>query len=479
MESNRKKKKTPRLASFRIRELSKKGSGLGLAEPPQAAPHWAEVPFTLPGEEVRVQLLRKRSGVYETRLEEILQFSSDRITPKCAHFGSCGGCRLQHMAYENQLAYKTERTLQKFKHQITAETEIAPTAGCTPPWNYRNKMEYSFTSDRFGKKFLGLMFQGSRHAFNLTECHLASPWFVEAVKQTRTWWENSSLEAYHPFKNRGSLRTLTLREGTHTGDRMAILTVSGNPEYALHKNQLAHFVSAIRMAVEPMTPGSQLSIFLRIHQIAKGSPTQFYEMVLYGEDHIREKLHIQAHPERAVNSYQFHVSPSAFFQPNTLQAEKLYSLALQRAQLHKESVVYDLYCGTGTLGICMAQEVKEVIGIEISPESVLDARTNVQWNGCKNVTIFSGAVREVLRTERLATPDLILVDPPRAGLDPDTLQLILQLHPKQIIYVSCNPESQALNSTELIKGGYQLRAIQPVDQFPHTAHVENIIHLSY
>ena len=477
MQNDKKSNKPLRFAELSVTEISKKGNGLALLERPSSAPCWAEVPFTWPGDRVRVQLLSKQRRVCQTILDQVIQPAPERIPPLCSHFGSCGGCRFQHIPYSVQLAHKAALVEKMFADLATPETKIFPIFGCADPWHYRNKMEYSFTSDRAGNQYLGMMLQGrSRHAFNLMECPLTADWFVQGVKSVREWWKTSELLAYHPAKNSGSLRTLTMREGRRTGDRLVMLTVSGNPEYALNKQQVEGFVAALRRAIEPPSPEQRLSIFLRIHQIHKGSPTQMYEMHLYGPEYFRETMHIKSSSEGALQQLSFQVSPTAFFQPNTLQAENLYSLALQQTRLHKEMVVYDLYCGTGTLGICLAQEVKQVIGIEISPEAVLDARTNIQLNQRENITLFAGAVHQVLNKQQdLPKPDLVVVDPPRVGLDVETIALLVKLRPRQILYISCNPESQALNAKELLKQGYRLTSIQPIDQFPQTPHIENAI----
>jgi 23S rRNA (uracil1939-C5)-methyltransferase len=258
-----------------------------------------------------------------------------------------------------------------------------------------------------------------------------------------------------------------------------MLTVSGCPEYALNQHHLDSFVAFLRDAIEPVDPSHTLSIFLRIQQAVKGSETNFYEMLLYGPDHIRETLHIQTDTHTAPQSLNFDVSPSAFFQPNTRQAEKLYSVALQMLEIPSDSVVFDLYCGTGTLGICAARKAKEVFGIEISAESSLDARTNAKKNQLDNVKIVTGPVRDVIARMRkegtLLSPDVVMVDPPRSGLDPDTIQHLVDLNPSKILYISCNPTTQAENVAVLATLGYIVTAIQPVDQFPHTVHIENIV----
>lgn len=462
----------PKSAEVTITGFSKKGNGTGQ---PDSLTNQAEVPFTIPGDKVRAQINRKRAGIAHARLEEILEPSSLRIQPRCIHFGTCGGCRWQQMSYEDQLKIKQEKIEKLFSSLKDDRTITHPIVACDPPWHYRNKMEFSFSSDAAGQRYLGLIMDSSRgKVLNLTECHLVSPWFIETLKSVKGWWNESGLLAYHPHSNTGTLRTLTVREGVRSGDRMVILTVSGNPEYAIGRQQLESFTAYVRDAVEPINPACELSIFLRIQQAIKGSETTFFEMLLYGPGRIREVLYVP--PDST--PLNFDISPSAFFQPNTRQAEKLYGRALQLLEIPPESVVYDLYCGTGTLGICAAKRAKQVVGIEISPESSLDARTNAAKNHLDNVTIVTGAVREAILSIRqektFPMPDVIMVDPPRVGLDQDTLRHLGELLPNKILYISCNPDTQAENIKTLQQSGYKLLALQPVDQFPHTVHIENI-----
>lgn len=467
-------------ADVTITGFTKKGHGLGKTENGKDA----EVPFCIPGDTARVSLYRKRGGVYSSRFEELLKPSPLRIVPRCVHFGVCGGCRWQQMPYEEQLKIKQETIETLFRPLLGADVSVRPILACDPPWHYRNKMEFSFSNDAEGKQYLGLIIDGSRgKVLNLTECHLVNQWFVETITAVRAWWKESGVSAFHMHSNKGSLRTLTVREGMRTGDRLVMLTVSGNPDYALTRQQLDSFVAFLRDAIEPVTKDSTLSIFLRIQQAVKGHETQFYEMQLFGPDHIREVLHVVPDKSGQMVPLRFNISPSAFFQPNTMQAEKLYSTALQMLEIPPKSVVYDLYCGTGTLGICAAKNAKMVMGIEISPESSLDARGNAAENGLDNVKIFTGSVGDVMvdirKNNDIPMPDIVMVDPPRSGLDSKTIQHLIELKPNKILYISCNPATQADNIKELQQKGYHLAALQPVDQFPHTVHIENIAILSF
>lgn len=468
-----------RFSEVNITGFTAKGHGLGTTV--DEVERLVEVPFTLPGDKVSACLYRKKNGVFNSKLEEVIVPSGLRINPRCVHFASCGGCRLQHLSYSDQLKFKQNRIDSWFAPLITQHVVTHPIIACDPPWEYRNKMEFTFSGDAAGNKYLGLIIDGSRgKVLNLKECHLVNPWFIHALKAAKAWWDASDLLPYHPHANKGSLRTLTVREGLRSGDRLIMLTVSGCSEYALKQHQLDRLVACLREVIEPEDPSSKLSIFLRIQQAVKGSETTFYEMLLYGPDHIREVLHIQTGPA-ASTSLTFDVSPSAFFQPNTRQSEKLYSLALQMLDIPLNSAVYDLYCGTGTLGICAAKKARQVIGIEISPESSLDARSNAAKNNLDNVKILTGSAHEVLHAIRkegvLPPPDIVMVDPPRIGLDSATLQHLADLRPGKILYISCNPASQAQNIQVLQQMGYKICAIQPVDQFPHTVHIENIVTL--
>lgn len=469
------KNKPLRLATVSISHYSPRGCGIGSGQRITGEPVQVEVPFTAVGDELEVAVFKNRKRLSQGVIQNTIRSSPQRITPKCHHFGACGGCCWQHLSYEDQLRLKEEKIHALFSPYTTQKTEIFPIIPCTSPWNYRNKMELSFSNDKKGNYYLGLILQGSRgHVFQMEECHLMQPWMMEAVKVVTDWWKSHAIPAYYCAKDEGSLRTLTLREGVRTGDKMIILTVSGNPLYALKEKEVHSFVENLKETFALEASKGQLSIFLRIHQIAKGRPTQFYEILLQGADHLREVLYFSDD-----QSLLFQVSPSAFFQPNTLQAEKLYKRAIELTHLSKEDTVYDLYCGAATLGIFMSSFVKKVVGIELVPEAVLDARENVKKNALSNIEIFQGDVGMLLpEVLSLYPPQAIMVDPPRSGLDQKAIQHLLEVKAPKLTYISCNPLTQAANLEVLIKEGYCLTSIQPVDQFPQTIHVENIVTLT-
>ncbi len=457
-----------------IERFSAKGYGVGFASKSEGSPkHKVEVPHTVPGDTVQVEIGRKHAGSFHGFSPQILTPSPDRVPTPCIHATSCGGCVWQQLKYAHQVKYKQKFVEDLFQPYLSDTVQVSPVIECETPWFYRNKMEYTFSQNKAGEKFLGLIMTGGKgRVLNLTECHLTHPWFQETVGAVRSFWQDSSLQAYNMRVNQGSLRTLTLRKGTHTRDRLAMLTVSGHPEYALKHVELDGLIKAL-LAVVPEEERERYSIFLRIQQLLKGSATQFYEMHLHGPDCLTEQISLS----QQGRTFSFKISPTAFFQPNTLQAEKLYSKALEMVGSKQLSHVLDLYAGTSTLGILFSSKADQVTSIEINPHAVFDAEVNKEWNAVSNLTVKKGDVAEVLaelRTDPSFHPDLVVLDPPRSGLDPKALAHVAGLMPEKILYISCNPSTQAENVQYFILQGYVVIAVQPVDQFPHTIHIENI-----
>ena len=457
-----------------IRGLTLRGNGLGDADLEDGRRLTVEVPFCAPGDRVKARFLGKRKGMVKGQLLSVEDAAETRIEPRCRHFGTCGGCRWQHIDYAQQLSYKEEQIKRCFGDHL-GDAVVHPIVPADPPWRYRNKMEFSFAATRGGDRFLGLVMDGAyRDVFNTEECHLCSEWMSDALRAVRGWWDASGVAAYNIRNGTGTLRTLTLREAVASGDRMVILTVSGSVDFALGSAEIESFLSACS-AIAPSGDG-QLSVVLRLQQTEKGMATSFVERVLSGPDHLREELSVPVGDTK--HAVRFRISPTAFFQPNPAQAARLYGLAVERAGIRSGDVVFDLYCGTGSLGLCAAPVAKSVTGIELSPTAVDDARRNVDNNGFGNMEIVCGDVgRELSRLraeDGFVTPDVVMVDPPRAGLDATALEHLAQLKARRIVYVSCNPVTQAENVAVLTTVGYRLSALQAVDQFPHTAHVENI-----
>lgn len=445
-----------------VEKVSDEGIGIGHITVGNNETREVLIPFTLVGEVVDVEVLRlqkKRFG----KICSLVQTSKDRIQPRCKHFGSCGGCSFQHLPYELQSKQKEAYIRKLFHDVVQEETSMHPLIGSPDIWGYRNKMEFTFSQNKAGDKFLGQIIAKSKgRVFQLEECYLPHAWFQETVKQVQKWWASRNLSAYRHANNSGALRTLSLRHGIETSDRLVVLTVSANPDYVVHKDDLKTFVEAVQ-AVSP-----NVSVILRLHQILKGKPSEFYEMKLSGNDYFQEKVVLK---DREIT---FQLSPSAFFQPNTRSASAIYRTAIELAELTVDDIVYDLYCGAGIFGMCVSPYVKKVVGIELSPDSYFDATVNKDRLKCDNFFPIKGDVGQVLKNRDFDAPDVVIVDPPRVGLDTVAEAYIASLQPRTLVYVSCNPKTQKENILFFQKHGYVLKHIQPVDQFPHTPHIENI-----
>ncbi len=389
------------------------------------------------------------------------------ISPaRCIHVGICGGCSFQHISYQEQLHSKEDEIRTLFTP--FPEACLLPILPAEEPWHYRGKMEFTFSQDRAGKRFLGLLGRGARgKVVSLTECHIGPRKAAELLERMREWWERSGLEAFHLRKATGSLRTLTLRASSRTGCSLVMLTVSGDPLYALSRDQMDQFVLAVQEVLGPTT-----AIFLRIHQALKGQPTEMFEMHLAGPKHLDEILELPPITGRALLHCK--ISPSSFFQPHPLQAERMVGEAARMLALKPSDRLWDLYCGTFTFGLSLSALVKEVVGIELQPEAVLDAEENIALNGITNARIHAGDVASLLVEMKGEAPDAVLVDPPRVGLAPAALEELLRISPEKILYISCNPATQLRDALQIAAAGYRLLQLQPIDQFPHTRHLENL-----
>ena len=428
----------------------------------------------VPGDRVRVQVIKGKKNYAEARLLDVLTPSPLRTEPRCFYFGTCGGCKWQHVAYPAQLDAKRQSVREALIHHGHLEDlDVRPTLGAEAIYFYRNKMEFSFSTHRWltpqeiasGESFdtafaLGLHIPGNFYkVLDLNECHLQSEASVRLVNGVR---EFARLRGWKPWNIRsheGFLRHLVIRQAANTDELMVNLVTNG-----YDRGGMAELAIYLRMEHPEVTTF--------VNTINTG-----VAQTAYGED-----MHTVFGPgviHDCIGPYRFEVAPNAFFQTNTRQAERLYEVARDFADLQPDDLVYDLYCGAGTISIFVADKAKHVVGVEVVGEAVENARANARANAVENCTFVSGDLLKVFTPnfiDHYGRPDVLIVDPPRAGMHPKIVKRIAELRPERFVYVSCNPLTQA-RDLALLQDAYTVEAVQPVDLFPHTHHVENVVKL--
>lgn len=416
----------------------------------------------VPGDKVEVRIGVKKRNFARGFVQKILQPSSDRIAPRCRHFGpafegGCGGCIWQFMDAGVQRRIKEQQVRDALTRIGGFSGDfVLPIVG-GEPWYYRNKMEFSFGRDKDGKLGLGLHVRRRHHdVIEMTECFLLEPWVGDLVQFVREFFQGRSVDPEL------TLKSFTVRVGKNTGEVMMMISAENGQE-----NFMKDFQEVLlKFCGESKIPLTSL-YFLHIKN-HKGQRTTCEEKLLNGAPTIQEKLKLPDGRE-----LKFEISPQAFFQPNTKMAELLYAKTLEAAQLTGKETVFDLYCGTGTIGLFCASRAAKVYGVELNASAVENARTNAALNGITNAEFLVGDVEKILPTIKQA-PEVVLVDPPRNGLAPKVVESVAQFGPQRIVYVSCNPTSLARDAALFLKTGYKLVSVQPVDQFPQTYHIENV-----
>ena len=428
------------------------------------------VRHAVPGDRVDAVAVEKRKGMYFTKATSYITLSNYRTEPFCSHFGTCGGCKWQHMSYEAQLHFKEKTVLDAF-HRIGGLDKdlIQPIVGSRLQQYYRNKLEFTASDTRWltteemqhrdeiaQKDGIGFHLPGAfDKVLDIQHCYLqADPsndirLFVKKICEENNW----------PFFNlrskEGFLRNLVLRNNL-IGEWMCVLVV-GVP----NQEWITILVNAIKKEFPQIK-----SLHSCINTKVNDSIHDLSVQLEFGQPTIIETL----------GHVQFHIGPKSFFQTNSTQAENLYSLAKKMAGLQPSENVYDLYCGVGSLGIYMADSCKKVVGIEIIAEAIEDAKENAKLNGINNIHFAVGKVELMLDPSFVAQhgkPDVVITDPPRAGMHPDVITHLLRAEPNRIVYVSCNPATQA-RDIKMMSEKYELQSAIPVDMFPHTHHIESI-----
>jgi 23S rRNA (uracil1939-C5)-methyltransferase len=410
----------------------------------------------LPGDTVRARVTKVKRGFAEAIAEDVVVPSARRVDAPCAHYPACGGCRFQDLAYEEQAAQKEAQVRDALvRLGGFADPPLEPILGAASTFHYRNKLEYSFSPGPDGVE-LGFHRAGRwDEVIDIERCWLTTDLGNAIRKTVRAWAREERLEAYDQATQTGYLRHLVVREGRNTGQALVqVVTAPGE------RFDTGYFVDVLRRFSEVRS----------VHWAVNDTPAEVTNLptrLLWGDEAIEEEL----------CGLRFRVRPSAFLQTNTEMAEQLYGLAREYAALTGRDTVYDLYCGIGTIGLTLARDALTVWGVEVSEESVACAIENAELNAIGNAAFFAGNVGQALEElqERAGRPDVVVVDPPRAGLAGKALRRTGALGAARIVYVSCNPTTLASDLRTLRDDfGYELRRVRPVDMFPHTPHVESV-----
>jgi len=412
----------------------------------------------VPGDLAKVSLKKIKTNYAEANLLEILEEGPSRIKAKCKHFDTCGGCKWQFIPYEEQCKVKEQQVRDSIERLGGLPGDLVqPIIPNSDPWNYRNKMELSFGIDAEGMAMLGFYPPGYHYeVFNLEECFLQSPLIAETVKKVRDFANEYNVPVFNKDTHEGLLRNLIIREGINTGEIMIILVTSPG-EFG----RIDEFTDLFDESVTSI-------YWNKIYQM-KGRRTRIEEELLRGKPELLEVLHLENG-----HSLEFGILPQAFFQTNTKQAEVLYSKVLELADLNGDEVVFDLYCGTGTIGLFCAHKAKKVIGIEQNPAAVESAIINAKQNKIENAEYILGSVDAQLKGLD-HKPDVVIVDPPRSGLGDKVVGQCVEFGASRIVYVSCNPTTLARDLKKFLELGYSTKSITPVDMFPQTSHVESVV----
>lgn len=438
-----------------ISGLGSSGEGVG-----KYAGFTVFVQGALPQETVQVKITLVKKSYAVGYLEKIVTASSNRVEPRCPIYAECGGCQLQHLSYKGQLACKRQQVQDALTRIGHLDIEALPVLGTNNPWNYRNKMQFPAALNAEGELQIGCYAAATHNVINAEGCLISKEANNAILTTVRKWMQHFNISAYDEKTGKGVVRHVMGRVGVHSGEVMAVIITSGYdlPHRATLINWLKQYVPGLVSVVQ--------NINKKQTNVVMGSKNR----VLWGSESIKDSL----------GSLQFNISAQAFFQVNSEQAEKLYNKALEFAALDGSETVVDVYCGTGTISLYLARHAKKVYGIEIVAPAIENARKNAEENKCTNAEFILGDAAVELPKLLVGgvNPDVVLVDPPRAGCEEKVLAAISSVAPQRIVYVSCNPASLARDLRYLEDHGYKTLAVQPVDMFPMCAHVECVVLLS-
>jgi len=462
----RRKKELPLLEKVKITDIGAEGNALARVDNLVVF-----VPMLIPGDIADIQVIKKRKKYLEGRVVKIHEYSADRIEPKCIHFGICGGCKWQHLPYNLQLKYKEKQVKDNLIRIGKAELPVInPIIGSSEIYYYRNKLEFTFSDKRWLTKAevdsntqyekgnaLGFHIPGLfDKVLDIKECHLQPDPSNSIRNAVREYSLKNNLQFFDLRQQKGFLRNLIIRNSL--AGKVMVIAVFFYDDHEKIEG-LLNFIAG---------EFPQISSLMYVVNSKKNDSLNDQNPVLYkGDDHLIEDM----------DGLKFRVGPKSFYQTNTKQALQLYRVVKDFAGLTGKEIVYDLYTGTGTIANYIASYANKVIGIEYVDEAIKDAEVNSEMNNIRNTFFFSGDIKNVLSEEFIrinGNPDVVITDPPRAGMHADVIKTIATASPDKIVYVSCNPSTQA-RDIFLLSDGYYVAGVQSVDMFPHTHHVENVV----
>lgn len=464
---SRRRKKLPVLEQVEISDAVSGGKALGKLPDGMVV----FVNRAVPGDIVDVQLTKKKKNFLEGFPVKFHHFSQKRIKPFCAHFSICGGCRWQNMSYQDQLFYKQKQVVDALERIGKLQLpEIEPILPSPATRYYRNKLEFNFSHSRWltpdeiekedqitDRKGLGFHVGGRFDKIvDVQHCYLQPNPSNQIRLAIKDFALKNDYSFYNLVKHEGYMRTIIIR--TSTLSEVMLIVVFAYEDTFKRKALLDYLVEKF-----PEITSLFYVINTKLNEVITDLEVNLYA----GRDHIFEQM----------GDLKFKIGPKSFYQTNPEQAHELYKLVARFADIRPDETVYDLYTGTGTIAIFVARQAQKVIGIEYVPEAIEDARINAGINGIANTFFFAGDMKNILKTdfvEQNGSPDVLITDPPRAGMHPDAVETILKAKPARIVYVSCNPTTQA-RDLGLLSHDYQVQKVQPVDMFPQTHHVENVV----
>jgi len=414
------------------------------------------IPNALINETIEYKVIKVKKNFAIGKLIDIKAKSEERVEPPCVYYYKCGGCQLQHMTYQAQLNMKKEQVINLFQRKAGfKDTVIHDTVGMDNPWYYRNKSQIPVGKNDEQNVIMGYYRQRSHQIIDMDECLIQDNMHQDVMNKIKLWFNELNVSTYNEHKKQGLMRHVVIRTGHHSGELMVVFVTNGKKF-----KQSAIMVEKLLTAFPNI-----VSIKHNINDTHSNVIMGQTSHTLYGKDEIQDTL----------SDVTFKINDQSFYQINSVQTEKLYQKAIDYAELQGEETVLDTYCGIGTIGLYMAPKAKHVYGVEIVAEAIADAQQNATLNQFENTTFVCGKAEEVILKWKAdgIKPDVVMVDPPRKGCDESFLDTLLELNPRKIVYISCNPSTQQRDAQQLATQ-YKLTQITPVDMFPHTTHVETV-----